>query len=280
MSGSPIPELLRRMNAQTLDALAVSAAIKQGPESGRARENAIRAFLRPLMPDALGLSTGFVIDASGQVSQQQDIVIYRRDYHPVFVINDIRYFMVEAVVAVIQCRSRLTSAAAVRSALENLISVKTLDRTDGGRNYLVIGTGRGPQVNPDEYYNQVFAAVVTERSMDPSLLVHTWRDVVAPHPRRAWPNLYVDVHRLTVHYMPVSADRVTFRPHDAEHVAWSVARPDSPPLVLLAHQLMSLARVTPVIDFQVERYLPPANFGPGQSIHVNLDDMRHPPGQT
>lgn len=145
------------MNTQTLEALSAAHSVQQGPESGRSRENAIRSFLRPLLPEGVGISTGFVLDAGGQVSGQQDIIIYRRDYHPVFLVNDIGYFLAEAVIAVIQVRARISSREALRSAMENVVSVKRLDRTAGGINYVVIGGSKGPPFHQDVFNHQIFA---------------------------------------------------------------------------------------------------------------------------
>lgn len=262
------------MNAQAVEALTVASAIKHGPEAGRARENAIREFLRPLIADAFGLSTGFVIDAAGKTSQQQDIVIFRRDYHPIFVVSGIQYFMAEAVVAVIQCRSSTASRGSLVSAIDNIVSVKHLDRTNGGKNYVVLGGQRGPLVDPERHHNQIFGAIVTESSLsNPDDVLAAWHHHLSNEPVRNWPNAYIDVHRLTLHYMGVNEDAAMFDPNAAEYLTWSEAA--SPPLVVLAQQLMGFLRVVPIIDFHSEAYLPQARYGQGRSMHIRLADPRH-----
>lgn len=216
-----------------------------------------------------------MIDPSGRISQQQDVVIYRRDYHPVFIVSGIHHFMAKAVVAVIQCRSQVAARQALKSALKNVVSAKRLDRTDGGRNYVVVGGGRGPAVNPRHHAHQIFGAIITERSLsNPDDILTTWQSHLADEPRGNWPNMYVDVHRLTVHYMTVEANGAMVDPNRAEYLAWS-ASGDSPPLVLLAQHLMSFLRIAPVIDFHPERYFPPSQYGPGRMVHLTPDAPHH-----
>lgn len=80
-----------------------------------------------------------MIDAAGGISNQIDIVIYRDDYHSTFEIGEIKHFMVESVVAVIENKASMASSAALRQAFDNIKSVKRLDRTNKGNNIVIPG---------------------------------------------------------------------------------------------------------------------------------------------
>jgi hypothetical protein len=70
------------MADETLGRLAAADLVDHPGERGRARENIIRDFLTELVPRGFGASSGFIVDASGAQSRQQDIIIFRREYHP------------------------------------------------------------------------------------------------------------------------------------------------------------------------------------------------------
>lgn len=73
-----------------------------------------------------------MIDAAGGISNQIDIVIYRDDYHSTFEIGEIKHFMVESVVAVIENKASMASSAALRQAFDN-IKVSEAARQDKQR---------------------------------------------------------------------------------------------------------------------------------------------------
>lgn len=127
--------VMRSLASEVLHQLELVNAIAHPGENGRARETIIRSFLQKFVPRGFGIDTGFVVDAHGTMSKQVDIVIYRDDYHPVFEIGGVRHFMVESVAAVIENKARVESRKVLGSALDNLRSVKGLDRTGGGRNH-------------------------------------------------------------------------------------------------------------------------------------------------
>jgi Domain of unknown function (DUF6602) len=199
-------------------------------ESGRARENVLAEALGQLIPDNYGIGTGFVIDGVGGISRQVDIIIFRRGYHPVFVIGGISHYMVESVVAVIENKASIESSKRLDQALANIKSVKVLDRTNQGTNYAVHGSMRGEAIKPDDYGYQVWGGIVTERSMSEALLKETVLRFLRTEERRFWPNMYADLHRFTGYYLyrdpEGGALNITDRPQLAER--WVLTRPDSP----------------------------------------------------
>ena len=264
MADAPVPlTILRALADETLRRLKLAPEIEQPGESGRAREQMLIAFIEQLIPSWYGVSTGFVVDAVGGKSRQVDVVVYRTDYHPVLEIGRVKHFLVESVVAVLEVKAAIDSEADLTQALDNIASVKALDRSNQSRNYEVIDRKRGDYINLDEQQHQIFGAIVTEKSLarDFSKDLLAWLKV---HSRREWPNLYVDVHQFTARYQYMySAGGVapfrTMGPHTmiADALAISKPGPDGEaPLVVLGVNLINQFRVAPRIDFHPLAYFP------------------------
>jgi hypothetical protein len=93
-------------------------------EFGTYREAILRAFLRLCVPARLDVGTGFLINASGEVSTQADVVIFDRSAIPRIESSEHqRFFPVEGVCAIGEVKSRL-SKAELRDALNKLARVK------------------------------------------------------------------------------------------------------------------------------------------------------------
>jgi len=131
---------------------------------GAAKEHPSRVQLERLMPDGVGVGSGIIIDSYGNVSRQQDIVIYEK-LCPVFTHSDAAeatYYPVEGVIAVGEIKSRFgrneLSDAVIKSA-----SVKTLRRhavaSDDGLGELAVsfrhyGNGTSFAGTPAEQFDQ------------------------------------------------------------------------------------------------------------------------------
>lgn len=97
---------------------------------GTAREQAVRLKLEKLFPQAVGVSTGCVIDVENNTSKQTDIIIYEKDICPVFSINDTpesSYYPCESVIAVGEVKSTLNTNDLL-DAFSKIESVKRLKR--------------------------------------------------------------------------------------------------------------------------------------------------------
>jgi uracil-DNA glycosylase family 4 len=253
-----IRDILGRLNREVVDGLRGAKQIRHPGESGRARENIVADALRRFVPDLFGVSTGFVIDAVGGISRQQDIVVYRRGYHPIFTVGGVDHFMVESVVAVIQNRASITSRDGLVDALDTVASVKALDRTNRGTNYVIQGSTRGENVRADYYQHQVWAGIVTEASLSADALGPTMVAYLASKDPRLWPNVYADVNGRAGLYLvngqwtdvpTPGADWALTSPE--ENVAESV-----PPFVELIDHLANYLRVAPLVDYKPASYLP------------------------
>ena len=256
----------RAMSDEVLQILQLLDAVPHRGESGRARENVFRDFLRRLIPPDIGIDTGFVVDSAGGVSRQIDIVLYRTDYYPIFEIGGVMHFMVESVIAVFEVKASLQSRNEVLAALVNLESVKSLDRTGGGGNYNrdsppfvdpESGQVLTQLIDPDMFHSQVFAGVITEQTPKPDTLMHAVHDFIRERPRRLWLNIYVAVKNYTLSYAtpngvptedPTVADRMALADPSRDQ--------SEPPLVNLARALADILRVSIRIDFHPNRYFP------------------------
>lgn len=256
MSNSLISDILNALNREVLNQLDLAKAISHPGESGRAREQIIAEFFRKFVPQSFGISTGFVIDATGGISRQIDIVIYRTDYHPVFEIGGIKHFMVESVVAVLENKASIASSAVLRMALDNIRSVKALDRSNCGKNYVVNGSQQGAMVDPDNFQHQVFGAIVTEESLAWESLTGGFLGFLRSNPKTHWPNFYADVRHLAISYLS-KPDAVTVVPSEANFLAVTRYSPGSavPPLVALAFEVNNFLRVSPLVDYKPTSYM-------------------------
>jgi hypothetical protein len=149
MPSDLLENLLASMSRETIEKLDRARQIKHGPEAGRGRESVYADFLSPLIPDDFAISTGFALDAAGGLSEQLDLLIHRTGYHPVFVVAGVSYFPIESITAVFQSKADCSSTARLRQAFDNIASVKTLDRTNAGKNYVLHERIKGVDVDPD-----------------------------------------------------------------------------------------------------------------------------------
>ncbi len=269
----PPPVILNVLHSlvnEVQEQLQLAASVGHPGESGRAREEVIRRFLRRLVPAAFAIDTGFVIDSTGGISRQIDIVIYRTGYHPVFEIAGVKHFMVESVVAVIENKASIDSVERLRASLENVQSVKALDRTAGGLNHRIIGGVQADPVDRDDLNDQVFAAIVTEQSLAPHTLITQVIEFAKAHPRREWVNLYVDVYRYCGSYL-TAQDKLLPHPMEARAVALSDPAHDlgQPPLLDFAFHLSNFLRVTEYIDYPPDEYFPFSRAA-GHVMDLNL----------
>lgn len=75
---------------------------------GSGREKAIRNKLKNILPQGVGVGSGFVVDSYGNTSNQCDIIIYDENYALKFVVNDDEnnaYYNCECVIAVGEIKS-------------------------------------------------------------------------------------------------------------------------------------------------------------------------------
>ena len=97
---------------------------------GDGAEAVVASFLRQRLPNALGVTSGHVVDATGQLSKQADVIIYDAMRTPVlFTAAHEGWDVVpaEGVIAVIEVKMRLT-ASMLEAIVANADSVHALAR--------------------------------------------------------------------------------------------------------------------------------------------------------
>jgi hypothetical protein len=81
---------------------------RHNPTIGVLTEAVLREFLAKYLPKSVAVEEGFIINESGQVSKQCDILVYDHlNFAPYYRINDIVVIPAEAVVAVIEVKTTL-----------------------------------------------------------------------------------------------------------------------------------------------------------------------------
>lgn len=255
-----INKVLESLNEEVLRKLELSKIINHPAESGRSREQIITQYLEHILPKSVKLGTGFVIDAQGNTSKQIDVLVYQDEYHPVITVGNVNYYMVESVVAVIEVKASISDKKTLRQALENIKSVKNLDRTNRNSNYLVSGNkNKGKNVDANNFYHQVFGAILTESSLSSTNLAEQFQQYFQDNPSMSlWPNMYVDVRGASLRYIKQTDDdsNVTAVPRDA--TGYIITNPDAenyaPPLLELTYELLNFIRVAPQVDYSPNDY--------------------------
>jgi hypothetical protein len=257
-----VNQILNSLNREVLNQLDLAASIDHPGESGRAREQILANYLRRLVPKEFGIDTGFVFDALGNMSRQIDLVIHRAGYYPVFEIGGVKHYMVESVVAVIENKAAIASQDTLASALDNIKSVKALDRTNSGRNRVADGRQLGAQINPQSFYYQVFGAIVTEKSLTADSLKDGLLKFMHENDRRLWPNSYADVRGPAAVYFKRDPNTISKLADtaDAEFLGLtnSAGKDERPALLELTERLLDFLRVAPLVDYSPSEY-----FGAG-----------------
>ena len=228
-------------------------------ESGRAREEAIRQHLQEFLPGGLGLETGFVVDALGGQSRQIDLILYHDSYYPIFRVNGIAIVPIEAVVAVFEIKANVGSQAVLTDCYDVLASVKRLDRSNQGRNGVLLA-GTAHDVSPEDYelfQMQILGGVVAEESITTRTWFDATQDWCKKNPRKLWPNFFVSAMRYVGAYQFTSSEGrgITTNTVVAEQLASLAGPAAEDPLSFLTHEVRNFSRVAVKVDYAPASYL-------------------------
>jgi hypothetical protein len=270
---SVLPKIVASMARQAIESFDLATELDHPVESGRAREVTLRRFLHALLPPDFGIDTGFVIDAAGGISRQIDVVIYRKQRAPVLEIGGIKHFMIESVAAVFETKASVGSKAVLHSALDNIASVKTLDRTNEGRNTIV---GTGQPVNTAEFPHQVWGGVVAGRSMQYVPCMDAIREWSKERDRAQWPNVYVDIKEFMIEYgtggAPGAPTTLQSDPSGARGLVAMQSWEMESGLAEFGVELLNFLRVTPLIGFSPQGYFSSVKLPHQTWLEFDVDD--------
>ena len=125
-----VTEYMKILGDELISAFAQGGLAPTPGIKGEARETAVRAKLRQLLPLGIGVGSGFVIDSDGNTSRQPDIVLYEEDICPVFRLNESHegsFYPCEGVFAVGEIKSTIGSKE-TQDIIEKIASVRKLNR--------------------------------------------------------------------------------------------------------------------------------------------------------
>lgn len=91
----------------------------------------MRRFFKRYLPQSLGVTSGQVVDSTGQLSRQLDVIIYDLARTPILFTSDEdghQLVPVEGVIAVVEVKSHVNPSD-MESVVRNMLSVKRLSKS-------------------------------------------------------------------------------------------------------------------------------------------------------
>ena len=132
-------------NQQAKLATELFTPVGHGTTSGDTTENGWRQLLQSFLPNRYRVGTGFAVDHLGNVSLQNDVVIYDEQYSPMLWTNDHAvYIPIESVYAVLEVNPSL-NLASFTAAREKAQAVRALAATSAPITHL---TGKADVKQP------------------------------------------------------------------------------------------------------------------------------------
>ena len=121
-------EYLKNLGQALVSAYGSAGQATTSGLKGSAREKNVRAKLASILPGGVGVGTGCVIDSKGNASAQMDIVLYEKQFCPVFSLeNDVCYYPCESVMAVGSIKSAIGKKE-LYDIYNNIASVRRLNK--------------------------------------------------------------------------------------------------------------------------------------------------------
>ena len=218
---------------------------------GSARENPARKQLKKLLPAFVSTGSGIVIDSFGAKSSQQDMVLYERDFCPVYSVNDTpqaTYFPIEGVIAVGEVKS-VVDKPTLFDALHKVRSAKLLKRFSektqehglpAAANYRSLGSsGTFAALTSNEYdqerkfRDQVFGFIICKLFKHKSdAVLDNLQEFGKTHGVAYMPNLIVSLNdgfvqnalfpELALQFSPLTANAFAFVPEKPRAFAYLV----------------------------------------------------------
>jgi len=81
-------DIIRARVQSAIEMARVVKAMPHGGTRGEIREILVRELFRPFLPSDIGVGTGQVIDHTGKVSRQTDIILFDRSLAPPIMLNE------------------------------------------------------------------------------------------------------------------------------------------------------------------------------------------------
>ena len=109
----------------------LSYQVEHDVTTGTNREEIWVDFFRRIVPKKFNIARSvFIIDSQGSVSNEVDIAIYDEQYTPyVFNYGKIKFIPIEAVAAVVECKSSNYDKEQIKNWVESVNKLKTSDKS-------------------------------------------------------------------------------------------------------------------------------------------------------
>lgn len=122
---------------------------KHNPTIGVLTEEIVRSFLKNHLPILVNVEQGFIINSSGKLSKQCDIIIYdSQSFAPLYRVNDIVVVPSESVIAVIEVKTTIS-----KTIFHDVINYfKSFDYLPNAKTFLFIFNS-GRKDNIDYYFH-------------------------------------------------------------------------------------------------------------------------------
>jgi hypothetical protein len=116
-------------------------------EDGRYKEVILMNFLRKILPQNVGIGTGFIKNENNELTSQIDVIIYQRNYPVLFSEGDFVIIPPESVIGIIEVKSK--SSFITLSKKSNSLSNPSSPLEKNNRNGRIIGN--------TEIFNGIFS---------------------------------------------------------------------------------------------------------------------------
>ena len=219
------------------------SAFDHPAEKGAATELSWLKFLRTYLPTRYQVESGILIDATGRVSDQQDIVVLDRHYSPLILEHNQRFYMpAESAYAVFEIRQKLNRRNLLYAGAK-VASVRELSRTSAP-----IPSAGG--VLPAKRLEPIIGGVLTTDS--------DWRPAFGQPFRNALTELPQEEH-LDLGCSLADGGFTATRPADGSQIG--IGPPDVSLVWFLLTLLRALQQVATVAAIDYSEYLRPIERG-------------------
>ena len=101
--------------------------LRHSGEFGQYREELVKKWIRVVVPEMFGISSGFLVNPQGDISTQCDIIIYDRTRTPkIENIDNQKFFPIETVSCIGEVKSDINSMSELNSHLIKLAQIKKM----------------------------------------------------------------------------------------------------------------------------------------------------------
>jgi hypothetical protein len=189
-----LPAAMRKLSAGLRASFEASTIFDHQGTKGTVRENAVADALRPHLPTRFGLDSGTVVNASGEQSEQQDVLVVAPGLGSPFIAGGgIGLHPIETVMATLQVKSTL-EARDIESAVENVASVKRLLEPQAPPLRIV-----GPSIRATGGLGKPFGGIVAYTSpLSDHHILETYRQAVMELPPQDRCNALFVLDRFTI----------------------------------------------------------------------------------